>query len=443
VNNQKSLKKVLIVSFYFSPINTIGSLRISKLAKYLQNFGWEPWVITVDHNLYKYTNDLEIEIPENRISRADYGIFSTFFLKRKHKLNSTILNKNIKTTSSIKNTLISKFSNLFQENRFPDRYLPWYVPAYKKGIKLSKEIKFDIILSSFSPPASHIIAYFIAKKYNTPWVADYRDLWTMNHNYQREGFFGSIFNKVEISIEKYFLNKAVSLITVSEPLKKQLETLHNKKVNVITNGYDHEDYIFSDNKIIKNNKIKILYTGNIYNNKQSPELLFLAIDSLISKKILKESDFEIKFYGTNPEFVDMKFAIKFSNSINFFPRISQKECIQKQLSADILLLLQWNDTKVKGFYSGKVFEYLGAKKPILAVGIKGGVISDLLKETSSGYLATNVLETESILTEWVKMYKSEGSIKYTGKIDVINKYTRLSQAKKLASILDESILNIF
>jgi hypothetical protein len=438
VSDQKDLRKVLIVSFYFSPINTIGSLRVSKLAKYLKDLGWEPWVLTVDHELYKYTNDLQIEIPEKNIYRADYGSFLTNYLKTKRKTESPFETKHTSSSKSLKTRIISKISSLFQENRFPDRYLPWYLPAYRKGILLSKKNKFDVVLSSFSPPASHIVAYFIAKKYKIPWVADYRDLWTKNHDNQRSGILGYFFGRLEITLEKYLIKKAFSLITVSEPLKIQLINLHNKSVNIITNGYDHEDYDIDKITQSKNKKITIVYTGNIYKGKQSPEILFLAINNLISKNVITKNEFEIHFYGTNPQFIDLSHTNDFKNSIKFHSRISQKESIDKQIKADILLLLQWNDPNVKGFYSGKVFEYLGAKKPILAVGIDGGVISELLKETKAGYLATSALEAESILFKWVTMYKSDGSIKYSGELKKIHGYTRFCQAKKLALILDEA-----
>jgi hypothetical protein len=436
---RKGKKKILVVSYYFSPINTIGSLRVSKLVKYLVHFGWEPWVLTVDNQLFKYTNDLNIEIEESKIIRADYGSIITKYLKRRQSIYSNESIEEISNSKSVRSRLFSLISGFFLENRFPDKYIPWYYPAYRKGKLLLENENFDVILSSFSPPASHIIAHRLSTKYNIPWVADFRDLWTQNHNNQRLGIFGYFFNQFEISLEKYIMSKAVSLVTVSFPLKQQLEKLHQKKVLVITNGYDHEDYEVNFKiKQEHNRRIQIVYTGNVYKGKQSPEILFLALDNLIQKKIINPDEFDIKFYGTNPDYVNLDFAKNFSDSIFFFPRISHRKTIEKQLSADILLLLQWNDNRVRGFYSGKIFEYLGARKPIFAVGVKGGVIAELLDETLAGILVSDVNEAESILEDWIIMHKKNGVIKYKGLQDRIQNYTRLKQAEQLSIILDEA-----
>ena len=122
--------------------------------------------------------------------------------------------------------------------------------------------------------------------------------------------------------------------------------------------------------------------------------------------------------------------------INFYGLVPYSESIQKQMESDILLLLEWTDNQTKGVYTGKLFEYLGAGKPILAVGPKGGVVDELLRETGAGVLVYNHNETKSVLKEWIALFRQRGFIPYYGRGEIISKYSRRSQAKILAELFD-------
>ena len=187
------------------------------------------------------------------------------------------------------------------------------------------------------------------------------------------------------------------MTTVSNPLAEQLRTFHGKNVSVLTNGFDEDDYHY-EAMANKAGKFRIVYTGNIYRCKQDPSLLFRALKDLISEGFIQKSELEIDFYGR-----ELNEAKRISHKMNmgenvYFPgMVSYKESIQKQSEANILLLLEWADKRIKGVYTGKIFEYLGARKPILAIGPKRGVVEKLLRETGAGRLASDVHATKEIL----------------------------------------------
>jgi hypothetical protein len=103
----------------------------------------------------------------------------------------------------------------------------------------------------------------------------------------------------------------------------------------------------------------------------------------------------------------------------------------------VLLLLNWVSTEEKGVYTGKVFEYLGAKRPILAIPRLGGVVDELLKETGAGVSVGTKDEVVRVIRSWYAGFMNSGGVPYKGKGTVISKYTRAAQTEKLARIFEE------
>ena len=114
--------------------------------------------------------------------------------------------------------------------------------------------------------------------------------------------------------------------------------------------------------------------------------------------------------------------------------------LEKQRESQVLLLTNWDDPREKGVYSGRVFEYLAARRPILAVGgSEGDVVSELLNETRAGKHAPTTECAKNALGELYQEYESEGSVAYQGRQLEIDKYSYVEKAGTLAEILDSVI----
>jgi glycosyltransferase involved in cell wall biosynthesis len=120
--------------------------------------------------------------------------------------------------------------------------------------------------------------------------------------------------------------------------------------------------------------------------------------------------------------------------------ISRSEALEKQRKSQVLLLLDWNDPEETGIYTGKIFEYLAAKRPILAVGgSEEGVISHLLCQTRAGVHCTDVETVVQMLTAWLNEFDASGSVAYSGDDNVIFQYSQKVMAERYSEILDVSI----
>lgn len=441
--------RVLIISYYYPPTNCIASTRIGKWAKYLQENGVEPWVLTLEAGLFPSAGELPIEIPEEHIIRADLGPFISYFLRRRStgsvsessdilhcdKESINIETSIIATKVTLSRKIWEKISVQFSDLRFPDRALPWVYPALKAGNHLLKSTSFDAVLSSYGPPSSHLVASILVRRYKLPWVADFRDLWSQNYVHTRSG----IPQILEAFFEKIVISKADELITVSEPLAEKLKLLHKKTVRVIPNGFDEEDFTDKSNINISTcSGLRIVYTGMIYKGKQDPSALFEAISLLGKRNKIKSCNIEIHFVGTDPGEVNEKAQYYGCKSMVYcYPRCTYSEALKWQINADILLLLDWNDPSAKGVYTGKVFEYIGSKRPILAIGHPGSVNETLLNETKSGILHNN----PEVIADWIDNIwlkkKLHGSTCLPERSELISPYSRRYQASMVASVLKE------
>lgn len=102
----------------------------------------------------------------------------------------------------------------------------------------------------------------------------------------------------------------------------------------------------------------------------------------------------------------------------------------------MLLLLTWNHPDEKGVYTGKLFDYLAAQRPVLAMGIPGSVIEELLDETQSGLYVSSIEELKSAILSYYQEYKLTGKVTYKGNPVEIEKYSHREMARKFAEVLD-------
>jgi hypothetical protein len=366
------MKKVLIITFHFLKGEKIGSIRARGLAKYLPQFGWEPTILT------SQVKDTPNKNFHYRIITTEYDDIVTTWIKRLgFKSEDDFYGKFVKRKRKNKKLWIDYVKEIWELIfAYPDINIGWYKHAVKAGHELLKEGKFDAILSSSKPETCHLVANNLKNNFDIPWIADFRDLWTQN-KYEEHFFLRNIFEK---RLEFFIVSNADIITTVSNPLANILNEFHSdKKIYTIMNGFDPDQ---KKPGIKMLDKFTIVYTGVLYQGKRDPEPLFQAISELINSGKISSSDIEILFFGTDDDwlFNDIR-KYKLENVINVCGPILREESILQQRKAQVLLLLTWNHPGEKGVYTGKLFDYLAAQRPILAIGIPGSVIEELFKST--------------------------------------------------------------
>ncbi|NWG11543.1 glycosyltransferase [Candidatus Bathyarchaeota archaeon] len=418
------MKKVLIIAHLFH-----ASPRIPGLAKYLPKFGWQPIILTTPlgenpDSHFGPPNDFR---KNNRVIETT-GYSSSYGRRR---LAS-------KRYGSIRQFLKFFYRYYREIAYYPDSEKAWKPFAINAAENLLQNEEIEAIISCSSPVTVHTIAKELKVKHNVPWIADFRDLWTQNHNYQYSSFRKMFEKRLEIKT----LALADALVTVSPVWTKKLQTFHKgKQVYTITNGFDPEKISNGPTKLTPN--FTITYTGQIYKGNQDPVKILIALSELISQKEVVPNDIEVRFYGPEDEELAGKIEeFGLSAVVKQHGTVSRETSFEKQRKSQVLLLFDWEDRVEKGVIPGKIFEYFAAMRPILCTGgFNGNAVETLLNETNSGVHCPTIREIKKALAELCLEYGLHKKVEYKGDIEKIRKYSYLEMARKFAEILESSTRN--
>ncbi|MDR4498075.1 MAG: glycosyltransferase [Candidatus Scalindua sp.] len=425
------MKKVLIIAHSFPPHLAIGSQRPYRLAKYFPRHGWEPIVLSVKRSGKLPDQIRVIETDYNDIIgilKSKIGIHPNKGLHEQLGIN---VDKDFKY-QSLKSKLIKLVKEIIA---FPDPERGWRRFAIKAASELLKRERVDAIISTSSPVTAHLIARKLKQIYKIPWVADLRDLWTQNP-YKNKSWLINFFEKrLELKILAY----ADVIVTVTEPWIETLGIIHKtKKVYCVTNGYDSDDFPELSSKLTS--KFTLTYTGQLYNGKRDPSLLFKVTAKLIKENLINKDVIEIRFYGPKEDWLidDIK-----RNNIEevvrlcgFLPR---NEVLKRQRESQVLLLLLWDNKNEAGFCPAKIYEYFGAGRPIIAIGGQEHVVKGMLETTNAGKYTWNFDMLRNALLEYYGEFMKSGKVKCNSN-GIIENYSYNSITNRYAQILNGLVL---
>ena len=417
-----AMKKVLIVTHlsYASP-------RILGLAKYLPEFGWQPIILTAPLPEKPNTQFRVIETSY----RDALGFWKRLFRLNPDEDIRRQVKKRLGITSrkSLMDFILTCGGAIVN---YPDSDRGWKSFAVRAGSELLQKEDIDAILSSSSPVTSHLIAKELKVRYKIPWLADFRDLWSQNHNYS----YGPLRRLIDRRLEVKTLSKADALVTVSQPWVEQLEILHKgKPAYAIANGFDPEEV--NDPSVELTAKLTITHTGTIWPRGQYPWKLFAALRDLISDRTINPNEVEVRFYGPEEGWLTKEVdEYGLSGMVKQYGMVPRQVALEKQRESQLLLLIAWEYRQNQGAYGIKTFEYLAARRPILATGVPSDVNKELLNETNAGICALTVEDVKSSLKRLYQEYKLKGKIDYNGDVEKIDKHSHREMAKKLSEILN-------
>ena len=418
--------KILIISTYFPPQNSIAALRAYSWAKYFSELGHAVTVLTTAKK--SATNNLHLKLPKNVQVIPDIEIDTyenSCFCSLKNKLLQFI-----KVALKPFLEILSTRYGMFSTCRFPDLLDFWAI----KSTSLVSDTSWDLTISSGGPYSVHRVAFQLKKMQKTRlWILDWRDLWTQNHIYR--GFF--LFRPYERYLEKKFHDNADTLTTVSNPLKQQLSRITKTPVKVIYNGFDKSDYdSLPDTRFFKNKEdfLYIAYTGTIYKGFRDPSPLFLALSLLsqshnhISKKI------KLAFAGHNADLSFLAKKYNIETHVEYYGFLERESALKMQKDCHALLLLE-SDLQ-SGVLTGKLFEYLFSEKHILGIGFsEKSSPGQLIKITQSGEsLGADIEKIKKWLLEFAENPASKELHRSERSTNIIHSFSRKKQAHKLLEI---------
>ncbi len=409
------IPRVLIIAHAFPPSPVIGAQRPIGLYRHLRQFGWEPIVLTACAG-----EDLSgvIRIPHTRPGERlrellrlppNSGGFAGRFLRGVRK-------------------------GLSGMTALPDDESGWMKPALAEALNLVHwNGGFNAILSTSPPVTAHLLAFRLKEHTGTPWLADLRDLWSDNYAYP----WGEWRRSYDRRVERGALAGADALVTVSEPLAETLRTRYSNRVSVIPNGFPTDELATLGGPLTRT--FSITYTGTIYQGKRDPTPLFAAIARLLHEPELREASFDIRFHGHNVEQTWLRAAIAehgLERHVSVGGMLPRHEALALQRKSQLLLALDWLDESQPGVYTGKIFEYLAAQRPILSIGPPASVVDTLLTATRAGRQFQGGASLCEFLRQSYRAFENQGRVPYFGDLATIEGYSHMEMARQFARALD-------
>jgi len=389
--------KVLVVSQAFPPFNASGCVRVGKLARFLHESGHEVRVLTAAPLPYPRT--LPAELPDSHvIVTTSLDPFAWLAWRRERQQRRLPRQNDGRAAASTRSLVGNGWSGRALRSAgalfaIPDPQIGWFAPAVRAGQRLFRTWQPELIYASALPFTAHLVAARLATIVGAPWIAEFRDQFADNPYSTLPSWRAPI----DRWVERRVLSGASACVTVSEPIAETLRHRHGKPTAVVLNGFDSRVPAAAATTG-DSDRLSILYTGLIYPGRRDPSALFAAMRSLgpLAGRI------DVHFYGQDLRDVAvMAERHGVSASVHVHGTIPYADSLDAQRRADVLLLLLCNDVREAGVFTGKLFEYVGAGRPILAVGAERGVAVELIRSRGLGVVAMDADRIAAVLREWL------------------------------------------
>ncbi len=433
--------RILLVAHHFPPYDHIASARMGKTAKYLEQFGHDVRVIAARDTLTRFAR-MPLEISEehvtytpwvNQVFKADIAL--NRFAQRisgKHHVLGADGSSGLSTRRSAmraRDQLIEVGKSVRDAIRsvlyFPDAQIGWFPFGVRAGRRLFHSWRPDIIYASAGPPTALLIANTLSREYAIPWVGEFRDLWVENHRYQHPWWR----KKIEDHLERKIVSTASGLVTVSEPLADALRRKYDVEVETVYNGFDPGEH-GSGPSGSKAPWLEIRYTGWVY-PQQNPAPLFQALQRLGKTA----EGVRVVFYGSDTNLIgQLSRQHGIAHLVEAKPTVSFMDSLQLQRGADVLLYLSWNDTTQTGIFSGKLLQYFGAQRPILAVGNTKNAPARVIQERGLGFASSDSGEIATRLSQWIAEKQGTTRVEEVP-ADRGSEFSRENQTRRLGRFL--------
>ncbi len=414
------MKKVLIIANQFPPMGGSGVQRSVKFVKHLRSFGYEPVVFTrAVGNMPLKDETLLRDVPEG------VKIYRT----KPYELPE------LQGIMRIPGKALGKFV-------IPDTAYFWYKNSRKKVLEVIKSEGINIIYTTSAPYSDHLLGLYIKKKMpNIKWAADFRDEWT-NNPYTLDNPYNPIRTKIEKNMEHEVVTRADMLITNTPVMRENFirnNNLTGENFVFIPNGYDEEDFKGLDVSVKPHNdKLTMVYTGALY-GRRKPDVFFQALKELKDEGKIEGGKIMVELIG-NYHKDKLRAQIDsygLTDSFNIVGYVPHNVCIEHQVAADVLVLIEGSGRGANAFYTGKIFEYMNTNRPVLAI-LPEGCAADLVKESNIGIVANT--DDVNKIKENIKTYYDKwcnGSLDFEPDRKVIEGFERKKLTERLGEVFDK------
>jgi len=431
------LSRVLAILHQFPPDRAVGAQSCAQICRYLPSFGWDVTVLTVREDRFAPADRETTSTYSGRVIRTGVLPHPFEIYRWMKSLSSSAEARVQQSGSGDRNGGYSLRQSIRSLLEVPDPYTGWILPAVWRGLTAIRKERIDAIFSSGPWWTNHIVALVLAEMRGLPWLAHFRDSWAQGYWVKP---VTPLSIRIEKALERAVVRRAHAVVSVTgmqtTMLRDANRDIAQNKFATIPNGYDDAEW--SDATAAPHNeKFVITYAGNLYHGR-SPYPLFRALSALINSGQIARNAVEIELLGIcdmaeGSKVLDVARTLGIAGCVSTPGILARNEALRRMQNSDLLLLLVDEQN-----YSipGKTYEYLRARRPILAL-TTGGAVIDLLRDTGGAWIVDpgNLDGIQRAVMEAFASWKNRVDARLPD-ANVVMAYDRRLLAGRIAEVLN-------
>jgi glycosyltransferase involved in cell wall biosynthesis len=398
-----------------------GVQRTLRFAQHLPKFGWQPIVLSVAPRAYEATsNSAGNELPPGvEIVRA-FGLDTGRHL--------------------------SLFGRYPRSLALPDRWATWRWRGVPLALDIIRRRDVSVVWSTFPISTAHCIGIEVARRSGLPWVAEFRDPMWQGH-YPPDPAVNDYWRNLEKRIFERAHRVVVTAPSALSVYRERFPNYPATQVQLIENGYDEETFQRAAGLVPTaarpsvgrpgTGPVTLLHSGLVYRGPRDPTQLFAALAALKARKMISAERLRIVFRASGDEahYLGQLQALGIDDIVQLEPSVDYLAALREMLTVDGLLILQASSCNAQ--VPAKLFEYLRAERPILALTDPVGDTARTLEAAGAGLVARldSQHDIERALPAFLEQIE-QSTWRRPGQA-AIERYSRESQAGQLARLLDD------
>lgn len=339
--------RILLVAFHFPPVRgSSGLQRTLKFARYLPEFGWQPQILSITPNAYEWRGDDQLkDIPDGVVVERAFGLDAARHL-----------------------AIAGRYPGFLAR---PDRWASWQYDGVRRGLRMIRRYRPDVIWSTFPIPTAHKIGLELSKRSGLPWVADFRDSMT-EENHPPDPEVRARLRRLESEVVHQCSRAVFTTPGTVQMYTERYPDIDASRWTLIPNGYDEENFTQAETAIgagkgSSTDRKVLVHSGILYPSERDPRDFFSALRLLKSEGVVGATNLRIVLRATAHDdlYRPMLSDYDIDDIVELAPSIPYREALAEMLVSDGLLLFQATNSNHQ--VPAKLYEYFRAGRPILGL----------------------------------------------------------------------------